>query len=240
VSVFLVWSCSKLESTSNSKSVLIGIPHKDRSVNAKCYAFFLSGLFANIFTAARAGIPIGLHQGFGPRLDVVRNSIVQYFLEQTKATHLFFLDDDVLVMPDTILRLLKRKAPIVSGLYYERAKWHRPIIIDTPKGRGGKFRFQFRYRGRPPRNKLLQCDVVPAGCLMIERSVFRTLQHPWFNTDRKQSLGEDVYFSLCARRAGLKILVDTGVDSLHIVTHVIGSDDAIEKWKQEFGFAIEI
>lgn len=229
-----------MESTSNSKSVLIGIPHKDRSVDAKCFAFFLSGLFANIFTAAEAGVSVGLHHAFGSRLDVVRNSIVQYFLEQTKATHLFFLDDDVLVLPDTILRLLKRKAPIISGLYYERAKWHRPIIIDTPKGRDGKLRFQFRYRRDPPRNKLLQCDVVPAGCLMIERSVFRRLTPPWFHADRKRSFGEDVYFSLCARRAGFKVLVDTGVDSLHIVTHLIGSDDAIDKWKQDFGFAVEI
>jgi GT2 family glycosyltransferase len=224
-----------LEATSTSKSVLIGIPHREAPLDPK----FLTGLFANVFTSAEAGITVGLHQAFGQPLDHVRNTIVNYFLEKTKATHLFFLDDDVLPPPDAIVRLLKRKTPIISGLYQERSQRHRPIIIDTPKGHDKKLRFFFRYPRKAPRNKLLHCDVVPAGCLMIERRVFRSLRAPWFHADKKAKLGEDVYFSLCARRAGFKVAVDTGVDCLHIVTHVAGSDEAIERWKREFDFTVE-
>jgi len=181
----------------DSPSVLIGIPHRDQVlVDPK----FITSLFANVFTSAEAGITVGLHQAFGHPLDHVRNSIVNYFLSQTKATHLFFLDSDVLPPPDVIHRLLKRGAPIISGLYYERRQEHRPIIIDTPKSRDGRLLFCFRYRHRPPKNKLVACDVVPAGCLLIERSVFHKLPQPWFHIDKKY--GEDVYFSLCARRAG--------------------------------------
>jgi GT2 family glycosyltransferase len=196
---------------------------------------FITALFGNVFSSAEAGIRIGLHQVFGHPLDHVRNCVVNYFLGETKATHLFFLDDDVFPPPDAIVRLLKHKAPIVSGLYYERRQEHRPIIIDTPKGRDGKLRFYLRYRHKAPRNRLLACDVVPAGCLMIERSVFQRLQRPWFHIDKK--FGEDVYFSLCARKAGYKILVDTGVDCLHLVTHITGSDEAVERWKKAFNFA---
>jgi hypothetical protein len=224
----------KLESSSlNGTSVLIGVPHREAEVDAK----FITGLFASAFSLAEAGVTVGLHQVFGPQLDHVRNSVVNYFLEKTKATHLFFLDDDVLAFPDTAVRLLRRGAPIISGLYKERDQRHRPIIIDTPKGRDGKLRFFFRYRGKPPKNKILECDVVPAGCLMIERSVFQRLQRPWFHTEK--DFGEDVYFCLCARRAGYKILVDTGTEVLHNVTHIAGSDEAIEKWKQDFGFTVE-
>jgi GT2 family glycosyltransferase len=197
---------------------------------------FVTALFANVFTSAEAGITVGLHQAFGGPLDRVRNSVVDYFLEKTKATHLFFLDDDVLPPPDAIHRLLRRKVPIVSGLYYERRQEHRPIVIDTPKGRDGKLLFNFRYRHKPPRNKLLACDVVPAGCLLVERSVFPKLQKPWFHIDKRY--GEDVYFSLCARRAGYRILVDTGVDCLHIVSHIAGSDEAVERWKRAFNFTV--
>jgi GT2 family glycosyltransferase len=224
-------------SSSNGKSVLIGIPHGNRPLDAKYFAFFLSGLFANTFTLVRTGVSVGLRQAFGQPLAAVRNSIVQYFLEETKATHLFFLDDDVLIMPDTILRLLKRKAPIVSGLYYERDQRHRPIIIDTPKNREQKLRFRFRYLCRPPKSRLLECDVAPAGCLLIEREVFRSMVAPWFHA--RQNMGEDVYFCLYARRAGFKILVDTAVDCLHIVTHVTGSDEAFEQWKGAFGYSIQ-
>ena len=224
-----------MEKSTTSKSVLIGIPHREAPLDPK----FLTALFANVFTSAEAGVTVGLHQAFGHPLDHVRNSIVQYFLEKTKATHLFFLDDDVLPPPDAILRLLKRKEPIISGLYQERSQRHWPIIIDTPKGRDGKLRFFFRYPRGAPRNKLLHCDVVPAGCLMIERRVFRSLRSPWFHTDKKTKLGEDVYFSLCARRAGFKVAVDTGVDCLHIVTHVAGSDEALERWKREFDFTAQ-
>jgi GT2 family glycosyltransferase len=223
-----------LESTSlRGRSVLIGVPHRYAQVDAK----FVTGLFANLFTLAEAGISIGLHQAFGQGIDRVRNSIVHYFLEKTQATHLFFLDDDVLAFPDTVIRLLKRNVPIVSGLYKERDQRHRFIVIDTPKGRDGKLRFFFRYRKDAPKNKLLQCDVVPAGCLLIERSVLCKLHEPWFHVEKK--LGEDVYFSLCARRAGYKILVDTGAECLHNVTHVAGSDEAIERWKRTFGFTVE-
>jgi GT2 family glycosyltransferase len=197
---------------------------------------FITGLFANIFTSAEAGITVGLHQAFGHPLDHVRNAVVNYFLGETKATHLFFLDDDVFLPPGAIQRLLSRKAPIVSGLYPERAQRHRPLIIDTPKNREGKLGFYFRYRHKAPRNKLVACDVVPAGCLMIERSVLERLQRPWFHIEKKY--GEDVYFCLCARKAGYRILVDTGVDCLHNVTHIAGSDEALEKWKRNFNFTI--
>jgi GT2 family glycosyltransferase len=196
----------------------------------------LTSLFANIFTAAEAGINIGLHQAFGPRLDTAMDSIVHYFLDKTSATHLFFLDDDVLLPSDGILRLLKRGAPIISGLYKERGQKHRPIIIDTPKNREGKLRFLFRYAKRAPRNRLLTCDVVPSGCLLVERSVFQRLHSPWFHME--PNLGPDVYFSLCARRAGYKVLLDTGVECIHIVTHLAGSDEAIDAWKREFGFTL--
>jgi GT2 family glycosyltransferase len=213
----------------DSRSVLIGIPHRDQVlVDPK----FITGLFANLFALLEAGISVGLHQVFGHPLDHVRNSMVNYFLGQTKATHLFFLDDDILLHADAITRLLKHKAPIVSGLYKERRQEHRYIVIDTPRGRDGKLRFYFR---RAPKNRLVACDVVPAGCLLVERSVFQRLQRPWFHIDKQY--GEDVYFSLCARKAGYRILVDTAVDCLHNVTHITGSDESIERWKTEFGFS---
>jgi GT2 family glycosyltransferase len=218
----------------DSTSVLIGIPHRDQAlVDPK----FITSLFANVFTSAEAGITVGLHQAFGHPLDHVRNSIVNHFLGEKKATHLFFLDSDVLPPPDAIPRLIKHKVPIVSGLYRERRQEHRPIIITTPKRRDGKLGFCFPYRYKPPRNRLVSCDVVPAGCLMIERSVFEKLQRPWFHIDKQY--GEDIYFCLCARKAGYRILVDTGVDCLHLVSHITGSDEAVEEWKRNFSFTVE-
>jgi GT2 family glycosyltransferase len=200
-------------------------------------ARFLTTYTMLLMRTLDAGIRVRIHQLWGAPLDRVRNNAVREMLAGDYS-HLFFLDDDVLAPPEALLVLLARELPIVSGLYPRRDEPHYPIILSTPKTPEGKYTFEFPYRMKPPENRLVECDVVGAGCLLVERRVFEALAEPWFRLTDK--VGEDVYFCMHAKHhGGFPVYVDTGVDCLHIVTHVSGSEEAKKRFEHDYAFKVD-
>jgi len=230
-----------LESTSSSKSVLIGIPlREDEGRFAHVDARFTASLLANITTLAQAGVRVGVHQAVGPGLTLerARNSVVKFFLEQTDSTHLCFWDSDTLLLPDAILKLLARNLPIVSGLYLERGMPHRPVIIDLILDGHTVKNYKIRYKDvdEVPKDQLLECGVTPGGIFVTERSVFTTMGEPWFALP--PGIGEDIFFSLRATQAGYKHYVDTAVEGIHLVQHPAASKRTLEEWAKSYGYEV--
>ena len=222
------------------KSVLIGIPLRENDSRfASVDARFMTSVLANITTLANAGVQVNVHQAVSPGLglDQARNSTVKLFLQDTKATHLFFWDADTLLMPDAVLKLLQRNLPVVSGLYLERGMLHRPVIIDM-KLEGKKVtEFKLRYNdiSAVPEDQLVECTCTPGGIFLTERSVFEKVSPPWFTFPR-QTVGEDIYFSLRLIDAGYKQYVDTTVEGIHLVQHPAASKQALEEWAKAYGY----
>lgn len=230
-----------MESTSSTKSVLIGIPlREDEGRFAHVDARFTASLLANITTLAAAGVRVGVHQAVGPglTLDRARNSIVKFFLEQTDSTHLCFWDSDTLLMPDAILKLLARNLPIVSGLYVERGMSHKPVIIDVTLEGLKVTHYKVRYDSidQVPRDQLLECGITPGGIFVTERSVFTKMGEPWFALP--PGIGEDIFFSLRATQAGYKHYVDTAVEGIHLVQHPAASKRTLEAWAESYGYEV--
>lgn len=211
--------------------ILIAIPHRER-----VHPYFLPAYTQLLVGTINAGIKFGLHHGFGGDIGRVRNDAVKAFLHGDY-THLFFLDDDTLPKPNAIPQLLKRKLPIVSGLYPRRNEPHYPIILRWPDKRNKTPLAAFPYKMSPPKNALVECDAVGAGCLLIKREVFTTIEPPWFRLLPKA--GEDIYFCARAKHAGFKIYVDTGVECLHIVEHTAGSSALLKEWGKRIGFEVD-
>jgi hypothetical protein len=227
-------------SSVDGKSVLIGIPlREDEARFAHVDARFMASVLANITTLANAGIPVNVHQAVSPGLglDQARNSTVRLFLQDTKATHLFFWDADTLLLPDAILQLLKRGLPIVSGLYLERNILHRPVILDmTLEGKVVKeFRWRYQDISEVPEDQLVECGVTPGGIFLVERSVFEEITPPWF-AFQKNAVGEDVYFSCRLITAGYKQYVDTAVEGIHLVQHPAASKQTLDEWARAYGY----
>jgi hypothetical protein len=198
---------------------------------------FLTAYTSLLMRTIDGGVRVRVHQLFGSPLDRVRNNAVREMLAGDH-THLFFLDDDVLTAPDAILVLLSRELPIVSGLYPMRDEPHQPIILKICEDAEGKHRFDFPYHMNAPKNQLVEADAVGAGCLLIERTVLEQLKEPWFRLTEKS--GEDIYFCMKAHASGYKIYVDTGVDCLHVVTHVAGSGAAKKRFKDMYHFKVDL
>lgn len=129
---------------------------------------------------------------------------------------LFFLDDDVLIPPDTIPKLVSRGKDIISGLYYRRVPPIMPVaLIDTrPKP---------TFIGSFNAGDVFEVDLVGAGCLLIHRRVLESMKWPWFEwrldrfdlpEDKKCS--EDFAFCRDAKAKGHKIWLDTSVQCQHV------------------------
>ena len=57
-----------------------------------------------------------------------RNTLTSFFMENTSATHLFFIDADIEFNPEDILRMVAYDKPIVVGAYPKKAiNWHSII-----------------------------------------------------------------------------------------------------------------
>ena len=189
--------------------VLVGILHVDTTTVA--WALGLRNL----------QIPGGILPISGQPFDQARNTIVQHALN-SNATHVFMLDSDVVCPPDTILRLLRHRQPIISGIYYRRSPPEGlPVMM-----RNGQWVTDF------PANSLIEVDVVGSGCLLLSCAFLRDMAQrfpqlpyrPWFcwKVDMKghvpegEAMSEDYTLALAARKNGYHVLVDTSIQCRHI------------------------
>ena len=156
---------------------------------------------------------------------MARNSIVKAMMgkerapvECSTASHLFFIDDDTLLPPDALTRLLAHDVPIVSGFYTIR---HAPFWpIPSRKVPGGTYVHITKYcKG------LQEVDLVGAGCLLIKREVFEAMEEPyfWYYSDHfKGDTTEDTYFCEKAQKLGFPVLLDFDVQCRHLTTVPVG------------------
>ena len=156
----------------------------------------------------------------GMPFDHARNHAVQQFLA-SPFQFLFSIDSDMVVPPDTILRLLNRNLPIVSAMYCRRSPPHSvPVMIKN-----GEWVTKFIP------GSLVEVDWVGAGALLIHRSVFEKMPpqrpgKPWFDwrVDLRGTgivpddtcLSEDFTFCKAAKLSlGVSTYVDTSIQCKH-------------------------
>lgn len=154
----------------------------------------------------------------GKEVGDARNEIVGQALAHVgplgeRVSHVLFIDDDVLVPPDTIARLLAHRRPIVSGLYYAKTVTPQPLILKGPhEGLITEW----------PDGALVECDAHGMGCTLIARDVFERVEQPWFQTSRTHTgdhegvpvfhfQTEDVWFLRKAKALGYQPAVDTSL-----------------------------
>jgi hypothetical protein len=166
----------------------------------------------------------------GKEVGDARNEIVAraLALEQDDPTircsKVFFLDDDVLVHPDVLLKLLEHHRPIVSGLYYTKTSVPTPLVLQGD--------YEGVARSWMP-GELVECHGHGMGICLIDADVFRRVRdelpigvdrfgYPaWFattkdaavltaaGTRRVMNQTEDMRFLGFARALGYTTAVDT-------------------------------
>jgi len=161
---------------------------------------------------------VGVVQTKGHRVDRSRDTLVHTFLEHPdKPDWLLFLDSDMTFPVDVGLRLLAARRPVIGGLYFHRGN-HNPFMMTELDGgtedEYGRLRRSWTFErelvadflngaGLPMRdsavaidgadNRIVPCDAIGTGCMLIHRSVLERMEPPWFEY-RNFSESEDLSF----------------------------------------------
>jgi len=181
------------------------------------------------------------HTGF--TIDLCREFLIENIFDlrpQERPSHIFFLDSDVVVPPDTLIRLLRHQKPFVSGLYFAKkrgelqpAAWRRrPFELGKellkPEFEKQRLLTEEDFLAlREDLKGLQEVDVIGLGCALIEFWIFEKIERPWFafNLGRYYKgkfiddfrVSEDFYFCLKVNKTlGIKPIVDFDLRTEHL------------------------
>ena len=98
-----------------------------------------------------------------------RNIIVQQFIDN-EYQWLMFIDHDVILPPDTVIRMngrmRKGDVPVWSGVYFTKSRPSEPLMY---RGRGTGFYGDWKF------GEEVWVDGIPMGCTMIHGSIIRKM-----------------------------------------------------------------
>jgi len=136
---------------------------------------------------------------------------------------LAMMDDDMRGPVDVWRQLLANDVDICAPLMFMRHEPCYPVIYAVRGGWGedGKhFERTTQIVRNYPKNKLVECDAVGFGAVLIKVDVLRKMPQPWFftwdSTRGRTQTGEDVSFCIEARKHGFRVFCDTRIPMLHL------------------------
>lgn len=213
----------KKQATLSGRKLFVAIPAYDGKLNIKT-AFALAQLMPK---AMQLGVSIYLSDLSNCSIiTMARNALVNEFLK-TDATELLFIDADVVVKPDDVLRLMAQSGDkdITAGAYPRRAK-DQKFFADLYLDGNGDLEFD---------GSLMRVKRVGTGFMLIQRHVIEQMiaAHPeWSyenkNTDEQLSavfdfqivdgkyVGEDYLFCDRATQMGFTVHIDVDISLPHV------------------------
>ena len=166
-----------------------------------------------------------------------RNIAFQQALEMN-STHVFLVDDDMILPPDVIERLLAHDKPVVTALYLMRDFPHIPCLFS--KGFDDGF-CEFRLFGVNGEDepRLVPAANMGFGCVLIKTEVIRALEEyaPYWVTlgeITKDGWCDDVAFFNKVRNKGIEMFCDTSVVAGHMTTVSIFPKYINGNWYTEY------
>lgn len=153
---------------------------------------------------------------FDVHLNIVRGT----YLHQSRAllvdrahaagaSHLLFVDADMMFPADTVERLLAHQRPIVGVTYNTRTNpttsTIKPLAMPS-----GVFTLP---------DTVFEVAALGTGLLLLDLAALAVVPKPWFGygtTPSGEFVGEDIYFCHRARAAGLSVWCDPTIAVGHI------------------------
>ncbi|MBF0562597.1 MAG: hypothetical protein HQL37_11370 [Alphaproteobacteria bacterium] len=144
----------------------------------------------------------------GPKVKTqnVRNTSCRVALDGN-ATHLAFIDDDMLPEPKDILeRLLAHDKDIVAPLFFRSSGNFDPLVFDLDGS--GEPVPMLNY----PRNALFQVNGgVGTGVMLIKSRVLKAMHDPWFYYLTNSARSMDVHFCIRAISMDFEVWCDSSI-----------------------------
>jgi hypothetical protein len=214
------------KATLAGRTLFIGIPAYDGKLNIKT-AFALAQLMPK---AHQLGVSTLLSDLSNCSIiTMARNALVHEFLK-SDATELLFIDADVIVTADDILRLMAQSGgrDITAGAYPRRAN-DKNFFTDLYYDENGELEFD---------GSLMRVKRVGTGFMLIQRHVIEKMvaAHPEWTYENKakneqmsavfdfeivdgQYVGEDYLFCDRATKMGFSVYIDIDISLPHVGQH---------------------
>ena len=138
-----------------------------------------------------------------------------------KFSHIIWIDDDVVVNGDAILKLLDSidsEHRVVASLSFERNGAYRPAIWKAHKWGGEAITIEqiFDY----PEDDLIEIEASGLCCVAFDRTVFDEIKKPYFDWILKgykqRGCSPDIYLFMKLNEAGIKCFCHTGIKVGHM------------------------
>jgi hypothetical protein len=180
-----------------------------------------AGLAFTFGTLLVSGIPTSIMVSDMMDVASARRMLVETALNKGDATHIMWLDSDILVEPEGVLRLIRSDKRVIGGLYRRRSFPCDPLVFDlTDKGFVQKRDFN--------PTGVNQVGGMGQGCLLVDLSVYREMSEH-FGDDHwyvfGPDLGEDFWFFKRLAEMGIPVYLDATVRCGHEATRVIAVED---------------
>ncbi len=189
--------------------VVIGLPSSG-SIKIET-AIYLQALVASTNDYYKDRIGIAFAFAVGSYIHENRN-IITMCAQQEKATHLMFIDTDMMFPANGLIALLEDKKLIIGADYNKR----KPLVEGSKELEHVTQWDEDKYDKDNP----FECARLGMGFTLIDMSVFEKIERPWFffepGTKDTPMLGEDYYFSKKAIENGIKIYCDPRLKLGHI------------------------
>ncbi len=140
-----------------------------------------------------------------------QNGLVQDFLADPSFTHLMFTEMDMLLPPDTMVKLVALDKPIASGIYFLRNGRGQPCLFQKVLT-SRENPYVFSPVSAFPLLEPFRVDHPGLGCVLFKREVFEhpKMVFPWFDLSA-QKFGSDMYFFTNVKDAGIEVWADPSV-----------------------------
>lgn len=160
-----------------------------------------------------------------------RNVIIKQALDND-CTHVFFMDDDMIFPPDTLLKLIEHNKDIVSALYLSRAFPHRPVFFDKAYENGYNKYFSLT-DGVKGLIKGVNCGL---GAVLISTEVFKKLEPPYIRLGEIEKDGwcDDIGFFNRCREVGYDVYCDLDAPVGHLGSVTIWPEMHNDKWMTSY------
>ncbi len=156
----------------------------------------------------------------GQLIDDARNGLTETFLG-TSTEWLFWMDSDMTFPKETLVELFNvaeaKNAKMVTGVYYQRKGKNFPVLWsrgdDTDSGQKSGLQDKRsetnKYVGaflfpHPDKKEPAIAHAAGFGCVLVHRSVFETMDRPWFKFI-PGTCSEDFYFFVNAKELGFTL-----------------------------------
>lgn len=200
------------------KTILIAIP-TEKYIEAET--------FKSIYDLQ---MPIGYTVTFksyiGDKIDQLRNVIASHAKQYD---YLLFVDSDIILPSDTLIKMINADKDIISALYIQR-KPDTQIVEVYMDVDNGCVNIPYSLLEDKDIVEIAACGM---GCALIKTNIFNTISFPYYfyteALDHTNTISEDVYFCLNARQHGFSIWADTGIKCDHIGEAIFSLSTNIEK-----------